>query len=107
MTFVKICGITNLADALSAVEAGADALSFNFYCPSPRHIESNAARAIIDQLPATVMSGGVLVNEASPERVEQLAGAAGWAALRLYGWASPRHCNPVADGSVLYVCAAA
>ena len=105
MTYVKICGITNLADALSAVEAGADALGFNFYGPSPRHIEPNAARAIIDQLPATVLSVGVFVNEASPERVEQIADAAGVAALQLHGDESPEYCNAVADRYVIKVLA--
>jgi len=105
MTYVKICGITNLADALSAVEAGADALGFNFYCPSPRYIEPNAARAIIDQLPATVLTVGVFVNEASLERVEQIADDAGVAALQLHGDESPEYCNAVANRYVIKVLA--
>ncbi len=105
MTYVKICGITNLADALSAVEAGADALGFNFYRPSPRYIEPNAARAIIDQLPATVLTVGVFVNEASLERVEQIADDAGVGALQLHGDESPEYCHAIADRYVIKVLA--
>jgi phosphoribosylanthranilate isomerase len=51
MTKVKVCGITNLADAEKALEFGADALGFNFYPPSPRCIAPEEARAVLQRLP--------------------------------------------------------
>lgn len=103
MTFIKICGISNLEDARLSVAAGADALGFNFYRPSPRYIDPHAARAIIDQLSDSVLTVGVFVNEESPALVEQIANEAGVAALQLHGDESPDYCRELSDRYVIKV----
>ena len=106
MTVVKICGITNMEDAMLSVAAGADALGFNFYRPSPRYIEPHAARLIIDRLPPNVLTVGVFVNEATPEALEQYASEAGVAAVQLHGDESPHFCRALRDRFVIKVLAA-
>ena len=96
MTFIKICGITNVDDALAAVTAGADALGFNFYKPSPRYVAPQNAREIIAKLPMSVLTVGVFVNEDSPKCVLNIANAAGITALQLHGDESPAYCRELA-----------
>ncbi len=81
---VKICGITNLEDALAAVEGGAGALGFNFWPGSPRHVTPQRARAVIGELPAGVCKVGVFVDEA-PETVAAVAREVGLDVAQLHG----------------------
>jgi phosphoribosylanthranilate isomerase len=100
MTVVKICGITNLDDALTAAVAGADALGFNFYKPSPRYITPQHAREILERLPASLLTVGVFVNEES-DAVRAIAGEVGLRALQLHGDESPEYCRELASYYVI------
>jgi len=102
MTLVKICGITTLADAMVAVEAGADALGFNFYRPSPRYIRPENAREIIDRLPESILKVGVFVNE-DVESVARIATEANLSAVQLHGDESPEYCHKLAGQYVIKV----
>ena len=84
MTWVKICGITNLEDALHAVEAGADALGFVFYEKSPRKAEVGTAREIIRELPDDIEKVGVFVDH-EPEQVREIVLQTGLTTVQLHG----------------------
>jgi len=101
MTLIKICGITNLEDALSSISAGADALGFNFYKRSPRYIEPNKAREIIQQLPHTVLNVGVFVNENTTEEVARIADQVKLNAVQLHGEESPSYCAELKSFNVI------
>ncbi|HZO54662.1 MAG TPA: phosphoribosylanthranilate isomerase [Bryobacteraceae bacterium] len=70
---IKICGITNAADARDAVAAGATALGFNFYEKSPRYIRPEALSEWIGEVPAQVLRVGVFVNMAADEVADVMA----------------------------------
>lgn len=101
MVLIKICGITNLEDTFSAIEAGADALGFNFYKKSPRYIEPAKAREIIEQIPASILSVGVFVNEKSAKDIERIAHEAGLNAVQLHGDELPAYCSQLKSYRVI------
>ncbi len=84
MTWIKICGTTNLEDAQTAVEAGTDALGFVFYERSPRTIDQKLARNIVARLPATVEKIGIFVDQ-SAEAIHQIADEVGLTGVQLHG----------------------
>ena len=92
---VKICGITSLADARVAVDAGADALGFMFYPESPRRVTPAQAAVMAAQLPPFEARGGVFVN---PDRdfVREASAAVGLDAPQCHGEATPAFCQSFA-----------
>ncbi|MEX0642893.1 MAG: phosphoribosylanthranilate isomerase [Pirellulales bacterium] len=64
---IKICGITNVDDALAAADAGADAIGLNFFSKSRRFVTLEVARQIAATLPATVTKVGVFVNHSTAD----------------------------------------
>jgi phosphoribosylanthranilate isomerase len=88
---VKICGITNVEDALQAVEAGANALGFVFYARSPRHVTPDEVQKIIAELPPFVTTVGLFVNESIP-RIRRTMAAARLDVVQLHGDEQPEDC---------------
>jgi phosphoribosylanthranilate isomerase len=86
---VKICGITNLADAQAAIKFGADALGFVF-AESPRAVTPESAKKIISALGPFVTTVGVFVNE-KPQKVTAVAKLCGLSAVQLHGDETPSY----------------
>jgi phosphoribosylanthranilate isomerase len=89
---VKICGITNLEDALASVDAGCDALGFVFYKKSSRYVIPQKAKDIIKQLPPHIIKIGVFVD-APEDRVKRIAKLCHLDILQLHGDESPEFCQ--------------
>lgn len=84
MTWVKICGITNLEDALMAVEAGADALGFVFYEKSPRRVDVTTVQDIVKKVPENIEKVGVFVNDRC-EDIREIVLQTRLSAVQLHG----------------------
>jgi phosphoribosylanthranilate isomerase len=95
MTWVKICGMTNLQDALVAVDAGADAVGFVFYEKSPRCVTLEAAREIVRKLPANVEKIGVFAGSSVEDALTRSRDA-GLDAVQVY----PFTHKPGANGNL-------
>jgi phosphoribosylanthranilate isomerase len=92
--FVKVCGITRLTDALHAVEQGATALGFVFWPRSPRQVTANRAAEIIRELPATITTVGVFVND-TVDGIRATASRAGLSAVQLHGDEPPAYADAI------------
>ena len=90
-TRVKVCGITRKEDAYAAIDAGADALGFVFYAPSPRAVDALQAQAIIKSLPPYVSKVGLFVNAAVAE-VQQIMAASSLDCLQFHGDETADYC---------------
>src|SRR5689334_2007503 len=88
MTWIKICGLRRAEDVSAAVDAGADALGFNFWTGTKRYIDPLEAAKIIKDLPPTVVPVGVFVD-AAPAHILEVAAATGIRAIQLHGEEGP------------------
>ncbi len=92
MVKVKICGITNLENALNSVKAGCNALGFVFYRKSPRYITPEKANQIIKHIPPHILKIGVFVN-AKEKAIKRTAKLCNLDMLQFHGTESPEFCK--------------
>jgi phosphoribosylanthranilate isomerase len=101
MLRVKICGLTTPQDAVAAIEFGADALGFNFFPGSKRHVRMETAGDWIGALPDDVEKVAILVNP-SWDEAKAVAGAAGITALQLHGAETPEFCRRLMEEGIRF-----
>lgn len=102
MVRVKICGITNLEDALISINRGADILGFIMYSKSKRYIKPIDVRHITSQLPPFISKVGVFVNE-NPRNVLEILSYAHLDYAQLHGDETPEDCEYVGPERVIKV----
>ena len=94
-TRVKICGITRIQDIKSVVDAGADAIGFVFFPPSPRHVSVELAQELVKHVPAYVQTVGLFVNASSDEILEVLK-TVSLDVIQFHGDETPEQCQQIA-----------
>lgn len=94
MTKIKICGITNLADAESSSALRIEYLGLNFYPKSPRYVEPEIAKKIISNNRQGLFNVGVFVDE-KPEKVNELVQYCNLDLVQLHGGESPEYCGQI------------
>ncbi len=97
---VKVCGITNEEDARVAVDAGANALGFNFYPKSARFVSPSRAHQIAASVSGTFLRVGVFVN-ATEQEVLEVAAQVPLDVLQLHGRCAVRIQDVTASGGPL------
>ena len=95
-TRIKLCGLTRPEDIRAAVAAGADAIGFVFYPPSPRHVSAEQAARLLQELPAFISSVGLFVN-ADLDQVRQVLSIAPISMLQFHGDETPEQCAGIAE----------
>jgi phosphoribosylanthranilate isomerase len=100
MTEIKICGITNLEDAMGAAGCGVDAVGFIFHPGSPRYIPPEKVKAIADALPKGIARVGVFVNHGAAE-VERIVEECGLDLIQFHGDEPPEACRLFPPGRVI------
>lgn len=94
-TRAKICGITRIQDIQSAVNAGADAIGFVFFPPSPRNVSTAQAKELIQHVPAYVQTVGLFVN-ASADEILHILKDVPLDILQFHGDETPEQCQRIA-----------
>lgn len=94
MIKVKVCGITNLEDALASCEYGADAIGFVFHKKSPRFVEPEKVKEIISKVAPFITTVGVFVDE-DTNKINEIVKVAGLHAVQLHGNESPEFCKGI------------
>lgn len=96
MVKIKICGLTNLEDALKACEYGADLLGFLFAPESPRYVDVELVKKIIKEIPRGIEKVGLFKDQVLDEVVKNVIDC-GLSAVQLHGNESPEYCGDLID----------
>lgn len=94
-TRVKICGITRSQDIKSVVDAGADAIGFVFFPPSPRNVSVELAEELVKHVPAYIQTVGLFVN-ASSEEILKVLKTVSLDVIQFHGDETPEQCQHIA-----------